>query len=185
MRFKITFAIWLRTQCVNSLSLAKCGKNLKRIFFNVVLEKRCLDNCGEFALGWIIQGPTNEKSTLVDVLLLSKILLPEANVDPSLCHHMALLGHSDLICTHSSNVIFVTETTVCNTQSKFINSKLSNWLNEFISCFITLGVVNNNPLELIYHYKFLGKHYIFGIKRRWKLMALDPMSILLGLFKSL
>ena len=60
-------SIWA-TYPFNSLAPERCGSNLKSIIFKLIMQNS-LGTCCEIALGWTQQYLTNEKSTLVQVIV--------------------------------------------------------------------------------------------------------------------
>ena len=74
---------------INSMALGSCGRNVTLYRIGAwALDMNLL------ALGWMQQMHTNEKSILGQVMICFTIRQPAitwTDVDPDLCHHMALL----------------------------------------------------------------------------------------------
>ena len=65
-----------------------------------------LDTPHEFALRWMPQDLTIEKSTLVMAWCVRQQAITQANVDPELCRHMASLGHNGLAASEQFPLTF-------------------------------------------------------------------------------
>ena len=70
---------------------------LKTCDFPGLIRLISLGTHSKIDLGWMLQNLTNEKWTLVQVMLIRQQTTTWANADPDLCRHMASLGHNELI----------------------------------------------------------------------------------------
>ena len=77
----------------------RCGSNfILRAYFKFILQINIFSTSHEIGLKGVRQHPTDDKSTLVQVMMcgIRQQAIMCANVDPDIYHHMASLGHNEL-----------------------------------------------------------------------------------------
>ena len=77
---------------LNSLDLVRYGSYSKCIIFRRIIKNSSLSTRYQIDLKWMPQDLTDEKSTLVQVMVWCR----QSNVNPDLRRHIASLGHIEL-----------------------------------------------------------------------------------------
>ena len=83
---------------INLLAPGRYDSNFTRVIFKVILQNNSWSTSCEIVLRWMPQNPTDDKSTLVQVMAcaIRQQAITWVNVDPHLCCQMTSLGYNEL-----------------------------------------------------------------------------------------
>ena len=84
---------------LNALALGRCGRNLRWVIFNFISNIDILCIPFEITLPWMPKDLADDESILVQVMAWCRQATSHylSQCDHDLCHHMASLGHNELI----------------------------------------------------------------------------------------
>ena len=131
--------IWVLGKLINSLAPGRFGSHIKTIILKCIIQKSSLGTHREIALNWIPQNFSNEKWTLVQVMVWCRQATSHylshcwrRYIISVICRHIASLGHNKM----HSKMLYTEQCRVCfGLNSSFPGQNGRHFPDDVFICF--------------------------------------------------